>query len=253
MRGGFSIGGRFVNWGAFCRKEFTAEHAEHAEGGGALRGLVRAVGRSRDDCASRDADFHERSEAIPGQLGTSVEVAAACLDPHPKVAASSQGFTQRATENTPRATELARIKRGLLRATALEAGLASGTARLEPRPAEARSPRPPRLAHPAVPLPPLPSLVLLPTSAQIAAEIRRRPAGAVLADICRDLGIMANHPLWPEIRELLTRHGGNLATLYIDISRRLSALFIERCAAAAAEATPPPGLLSPGPASTGPP
>jgi hypothetical protein len=154
---------------------------------------------------------------------------------------------------------LSRIRRGLFRATALAAGLANGKARLEPRPAEARAPRPPRQAEPdagSAPMaasPPDAALALLPSSAQIAAEIRRRPAGAVIADICRDLGIMTDHPLWREINELLIPHGGDLAALYSDISRRAFALFTERCAAGATAAMPPPGPPSPAPAATGPP
>ena len=52
---------------------------------------------------------------------------------------------------------------------------------------------------------------------QIAAQVRRRPIGAVIADICRDLGIMPNHPLWPELSEVIVCHGGNLVRLVKDI------------------------------------
>jgi hypothetical protein len=156
---------------------------------------------------------------------------------------------------------LSRITRGLLRAAALEAGLERGKACLDiaPRPLAARTPHLPRPAQPAAEpaqsgaCPPDAGLALLPTPAQIAAEIRRRPAGAVIADICRDLGIMPSHPLWREISELVVRHGGNLATLYIDITRRAFALFAQRCAEAEPEATRPPGPRTPAPAATGPP
>jgi hypothetical protein len=61
----------------------------------------------------------------------------------------------------------------------------------------------------------------LPTPEQIAAQhaagldplVRHRPIGAVLADICRDLGILPNNPLWPELSVLVVRHGGSLASL----------------------------------------
>ena len=59
--------------------------------------------------------------------------------------------------------------------------------------------------------------ICLPTPEQIAAEVRRRPIGAVIADICRDLGIMPNHPLWRELRDVIIRYGGNLASLVKDI------------------------------------
>jgi hypothetical protein len=55
---------------------------------------------------------------------------------------------------------------------------------------------------------------------EIAAEVRRRPIGAVIADICRDLGIMPKHPLWRELRLVIIRHGGSLAKLVKDICDR---------------------------------
>jgi len=47
--------------------------------------------------------------------------------------------------------------------------------------------------------------------------VRRRPIGAVIADICRDFGILPSHPLWREVSKLVVRHGGSLATLLRDI------------------------------------
>jgi hypothetical protein len=41
--------------------------------------------------------------------------------------------------------------------------------------------------------------------------VRRRPVGAVIADICRDLGILPSHPLWRELSEAIIRLGGSLA------------------------------------------
>ena len=43
--------------------------------------------------------------------------------------------------------------------------------------------------------------------------MRRRPIGAVLEDICRDLGILPSHPLWRELQHAIIEHGGNLARL----------------------------------------
>ncbi len=65
-----------------------------------------------------------------------------------------------------------------------------------------------------------PRLALLPTPEQIAAEVRRRPVGAVIADICRDLGILPNHPLWRDLSLVIIRHGGSLAALVRDIMDR---------------------------------
>jgi len=118
---------------------------------------------------------------------------------------------------------LARITAGLLRAEALEARLVRSAGHLdaERKPVATSSPRPP-LARPAAAQPgEHPDLAALPSPQRIAAEIRHRPIGAVIADICRDLGIVPSHPLWREISALIVRHGGQLAALYQDINRRL--------------------------------
>jgi hypothetical protein len=118
---------------------------------------------------------------------------------------------------------LARITSGVLRAEALEARLVRSACQpdAEPRPVGTPSPRTPRLGPAAPRASEHPNLVHLPSPERIAAEVRRRPIGAVIADICRDLGIMPDHPLWRELSELIVLHGGNLATLYIDINRRM--------------------------------
>jgi hypothetical protein len=150
---------------------------------------------------------------------------------------------------------LARITHGLLRAEALEARIIRDAARLDAEPTPLRAPShrklQPAQAATARPgdVPGLEPGVCLPTPEQIAAEIRRRPIGAVIADICRDLGIMPNHPLWPELRELIIRHGGNLARLVKDILERA----FPRSASARPPAWPMPALQSPAPAGTGPP
>jgi hypothetical protein len=120
---------------------------------------------------------------------------------------------------------LARITRGLLRAAALETRLASRLAREPAAPAEPRtpSPRQPRAARPADRSARAvdPGLARLPTPEDIAAEVRRRPIGAVIADICRDLGIMPSNPLWRELPLAIIANGGNLATLVKDILKRV--------------------------------
>ena len=96
---------------------------------------------------------------------------------------------------------LVRIARGLHRAAALEAWLITwvprseaASARSEPS-ARAPAPRQPRAAQPAAqraeaddagPAQP-------PTLEDIVARDRRRPIGAVIAEICCDLGIVPNH------------------------------------------------------------
>jgi hypothetical protein len=129
---------------------------------------------------------------------------------------------------------LARIGRGLLRAAALEARLHRNAARLDapPRP-HAPPARPLSASTEASPQPAAPSrrfdpsgadedtlLARMPTPEQIAAEIRRRPIGEVIADICRDLGIVPAHPLWTELARAIMREGGRYAALIIDILKR---------------------------------
>ncbi len=63
-------------------------------------------------------------------------------------------------------------------------------------------------------------LAHMPTPEQIAAEIRRRPIGEVIADICWDLGIVPAHPLWRELQDAIIREGGRYAALVSDIMKR---------------------------------
>ena len=145
---------------------------------------------------------------------------------------------------------LARISRGLHRADALEARLLRNADRLDAAPRGASSPRTPRAPRP----PATPSadetnarLTHLPTPEQIAAKVRRQPIGAVIADICRDLGILPSHPLWRELQAVIVREGGSLANLMKDI--------LDQAVPIAAPAlpgppTPPPRFL--GPVRTGP-
>ena len=104
---------------------------------------------------------------------------------------------------------IARITRGLMIAAALERRL------LHPRPRSAGQTKPtkPR-AQPASRHPRLNEdeelLGNLPSAREIAARIRSRKTGAVIADICRDLGIATDHPLWREIHKAILSHGGSM-------------------------------------------
>ena len=154
------------------------------------------------------------------------------------------------------------ITRGLLRAAALEARLdrrlahepaapvaiISAPSRRQPRAARAVA----QSASAADPSAADPRLALLPTPAEIAAQVRRRPVGAVIADICRDLGIVASHPLWREISMAIIVGGGSLANLVQDIFKRLSTGLLNSLAAAhpAGPAPYPPSAVALG---TGPP
>jgi hypothetical protein len=147
---------------------------------------------------------------------------------------------------------LARITCGLHRANALEARLLRRAARLDREPAPSSAPSGPRQCAARRPSrranSPDAGLPRLPTPEQIAAEVRRRPIGTVIADICRDLGITPSHPLWREVQHAIIRYGGSLATLVRDI---LDRAFPIRTSAPAT--SPVSALQVPIPASTGPP
>ena len=89
-----------------------------------------------------------------------------------------------------------------------------------------------------------------PTPAQIAAKIRRQPIGAVIADICRDLGIRPNHPLWRELRDAIVRYGGSLARLVKDIC---DCAFQSPASLWPLSSPLAPALRFPAPSGTGPP
>jgi hypothetical protein len=61
----------------------------------------------------------------------------------------------------------------------------------------------------------------MPTPEQIAAQVRRRPIGAVIADICRDLGITPSHKLWRTLQSAIIRYRGNYTRLIIDMLDRV--------------------------------
>jgi hypothetical protein len=151
---------------------------------------------------------------------------------------------------------LSRVAAALLRAAALEARLLRSAARPDPQPHPPRAPsqRAPRAARPqSDPAEaPDPLLARLPTPEQIAAEIRRRPVGAVLVDICRDLGIMTDHPLWRELNLAIILHGGGLGAFFKDICHRARATWHTSMNALAVPPAPS-APLSPEPVCTGPP
>ena len=60
------------------------------------------------------------------------------------------------------------------------------------------------------------------TDAEIAAQVRRRPIGAVLADICRYLGIVPADPLWPDITFAVLENGSSIIDLVMNTLRRMT-------------------------------
>jgi hypothetical protein len=131
---------------------------------------------------------------------------------------------------------IASITCGLHLAAALEAKVASRPIRQAAAPAEAtRTPslRQPRTAPPkdqtAAELDP--RIVNMPTPEDIADQLRRRPAGAVIADICRLLGIVPADPLWREICLVVMDNGGSCLKLYNEATDRIFTKLREMAAA----------------------
>ena len=142
-----------------------------------------------------------------------------------------------------------RIIRGLRLAEALEQRLIRTARQIDNPRIRLAIPRAPRQQDPAATKPPAePDLPSLPTVEEIAEQIRRRPIGAVLADICRDLGITTAHPAWSQIFLAVGIHRGNVVRLLQDMVHRIGApLLLE-----APSHQPPDTPFGPTPA-TGPP
>lgn len=95
----------------------------------------------------------------------------------------------------------------------------------------------------------------LPSAEAIAADLRRRPIGAVLADIARDIGIMPSHRLWQDLCLEVALHGGSFIRLWRDVTRPILHRFEfslgQLALGPVAIPAPSPQLLAP--AGTGPP
>ena len=122
---------------------------------------------------------------------------------------------------------LARITRGLHRARALEERLVRNARRLDapPKPRSAPSPHAPCRSRRPSPRrrPDDPRLADLPTPEQIAARVQRQPVGAVIADICRDLGVMPgelDRAFWEELRAAIIYYGGSLSCFLPKLIRQ---------------------------------
>jgi hypothetical protein len=110
---------------------------------------------------------------------------------------------------------IARITRGLMLAQALERRLRRPCP--TPPPPSCSASRPMTIA-PRAPRRPRPNeaeelLRGLPTAREIARRVRGRPIGAVIQEICRDLGISGEHPLWDDVLRAITCHGGSRARM----------------------------------------
>ncbi len=120
---------------------------------------------------------------------------------------------------------ITRITRGLLLAAALEARLIRRLPTNEDRPLRTRpaAPSPARTRRSGWNLWVTHDHELegpMPSAEEIAERIRRRPAGAVIAEICRDLGIDTRHELWREINDILRPDPLNLARMLVAWKQR---------------------------------
>ena len=133
---------------------------------------------------------------------------------------------------------IAHLQRGILRATALERVLLARAARgrdigfVAPReratvtpaapadpPAEQSAEAP--VARKLVPRPSRPAgwndpELFMPTLEDLEAQVRRRPLGRTLVDICLDLAVVPGFctgPFWNELFDSIRLHGGSVATL----------------------------------------
>ena len=55
---------------------------------------------------------------------------------------------------------------------------------------------------------------------QIARQVRTQSLSVVITDICRDLGIECDHPLWRELQEAIMDNGGNHGNLMMAVLKR---------------------------------
>jgi hypothetical protein len=76
--------------------------------------------------------------------------------------------------------------------------------------------------------------------------------GAVIADICRDLGIVQSHQLWGEMMMVVTEFGGNFVRLFKDTWDRMATWFTDP-AALTQDGWPTPWPQAAAACGTGPP
>ena len=195
---------------------------------------------------------HTKPRPIPGRIGAVLNVLA-ILIAHARHFAATAATRAAAPEFATAAavfgtydlpTIRQRMRRGLLRALALQQYLFARAARgrnlrfawpprvelqphhrppakpaPHPRPAPLKPPRP----DPALLDPGHPDASRLPTPEELAAEVRRRPVGRTIAYICMDLGIapgLCAGEFWNQVEKTLRRYGGSLNRLYQIRARR---------------------------------
>jgi hypothetical protein len=195
-----------------------------------------------------DPDPPRAAPAMPAAIGRVLSVVRKLIDYGKQLASTVQqratapGFARFAARfgTADVAAILACITNGLLRAAALEARLRQCAERGQDlAPTAFRLPatsgqRPARQVAPSsAPPEPEPAdhtqdprLARLPTADEIAAEVRCRPVGAVIADICRDLGIAPGDldgAFWIELNLAIISYGGTTAGILDDQIHRFLA------------------------------
>jgi hypothetical protein len=151
---------------------------------------------------------------------------------------------------------LAHLNRGILRATALERVLLARAATghdidvierhtwttLEPGldPAEDTQPEPPAPtpvpARRRTPTPPRPAgwndpELFMPTMEELERQVRRRPVGRTIIDICLDLAVVpgfCHSAFWSELSDLMTWFSGSVTKLAQEKTRRRKAFAEEQ-------------------------
>ena len=147
------------------------------------------------------------------------------------------------------ATIIAHLNRGILRAAALERMLLARAAtsrdipfaepRDRPRAEPKAQPKPtdPKAEPPAEPKPePRPTggnppEFVMPTQQEIDRQVRRRPVGRTIAEICLDLGVMPGFckpEFWNGLFQLITYFGSSVTPLMREKARREQAFIREQ-------------------------
>ena len=187
---------------------------------------------------------------IPGRIGAVLHVLAVLIA-HARHFAATAATRAAAPEFATAAavfgtydlpTILHRMRRGMLRALALQHYLLARAARgcnlrfawppcvaLQPHhcPPAGAAPRTPSgrtlRPDPALLDPGDPDAFRLPNPEELAAEVRRRSVGRTIAYICMDLGIapgLCDGDFWNRVEKTLRRYGGSLGRLYQVRARR---------------------------------
>jgi hypothetical protein len=182
---------------------------------------------------------------IPGRIGAVLKILHALIA-HARQFAATATARAAAPEFAPAAAVfgtydvpliLHRMRRGILRALALQRYLLARAARgrnlrfiwpryvdlqphhrppAKPAPPKQTTPIRPRRKEPALLGPDDPGAYDLPTPEELDAEVRRRPIGRTITYICLDLGIvptLCDGEFWIKVEKIFRRYGGNFDRL----------------------------------------